>query len=708
MEGQTGGVNSQKLHLRHVSHFQKSYPEKLSVFHTPRVSRLGGGVACLVSSKLSAKKLETPKTKSFEHIAINLESAKKMATVIVVYRPEPSKSNRYNISEFFEEFTQLLAQLSCSNKEILIAGDFNFHYNKPANINTIRLCETFDMFNLLQHVQGPTHKSGNTLDLVLTRSDSSIVSDFETSDLNSDHNCILFNLDLGPKKQSSSQLRYRRTRSINLAKFKTDLNAYARTTACDTPSVTYLNTLVNRYNSLSDVLDKHAPLVTARAKDRSPTPWTRSDIKSAKREKRSAERKWRQTRNASHFEIFKEKRNAFNNLLKRIRSDDLSQKIQTNKGNSKALFKVINASLNRKQDSPLPHHDNDSALANEFAQFFDNKIQKLRSKLDSQETRDPIHNPTSNLNNNIDHFECLTHEQVKIHILRMPTKHCNLDPLPTWLVKECLAELLPLLTLIVNTSMKLGIMPCGLKHGLIKPLLKKSGMSPTKENYRPVSNLSFLGKLIESVVIEQFLNHLSMNHLHDERQSAYKKYHSTETLLTKVHNDIMSSMSKGEITMLVLLDLSAAFDTIDHVILTNRLQYNYGITGTALNWFKSYLSDRTQSVTINGTDSDNVALKYGVPQGSKLGPILFNSYIAPLSNIARRYKIRDQKYADDEQLILSFKPNLPIDCINATKLMEGCIKDIRSFLHQNKLCNNSDKTEFLLIGTPSQLCSINT
>jgi hypothetical protein len=170
-----------------------------------------------------------------------------------------------------------------------------------------------------------------------------------------------------------------------------------------------------------------------------------------------------------------------------------------------------------------------------------------------------------------------------------------------------------------------------------------------------------LGKLIESAIIDQYLKHLTLNSLHDERQSAYKKHHSTETLLTKVHNDIMLSMGKGEMTMLVLLDLSAAFDTIDHSILIKRLYNNYGIDGTALNWFKSYLSNRSQSVTINNTESNKVALKFGVPQGSKLGPVLFNSYVAPLSNIARKYNIEDQKYDDDEQLILSFKPRLPMD-----------------------------------------------
>ena len=220
------------------------------------------------------------------------------------------------------------------------------------------------------------------------------------------------------------------------------------------------------------------------------------------------------------------------------------------------------------------------------------------------------------------------------------------------------------------------------------------------------NNLQFLGKAIESAVIAQYLDHLSINNLHDAKQSAYKKFHSTETLLTKIHNDIMCSLGRGEVVMLVLLDLSAAFDTIDHDILLNRLEKRYGIKGNALKWFRSYLSDRTQSVIVNDTESNIQHLKYGVPQGSKLGPILFNSYIAPVSEIASNHNITDEKYADDHQLILAFKPKQCQDQKEAILKMEKCIKDIRQFLLENKLSNNSEKTEFLFLGTPAHLKQI--
>jgi hypothetical protein len=679
---------------------------RFTLLHTPRAGRAGGGVACLVNSKFHATKVNTPKMKSFEHIAISLKSDRKSVSVVVLYRPEPSRHNPYTMSEFFDEFTQLLAHFNSIRGEVVIVGDFNFHFNKHDNTNTIQLKEIFDTFGLQQHVKEPTHRCGNILDLILSRN-GSLVSNCSVSDLNSDHHCILFNLEFSGPTSSIKEIQYRKTKSIDMTHFKRDIKAKIGTLPdSEIHSMDLLNSLVNTYNSLTLVLDKHAPSITKKIHDRNPTPWSNADIKSAKAEKRKAERLWRRTRSDVHFDLFKTKRNYLNNLLKRLKSEDLSKKIETNKGNSKALFKIINASLNRKQNSPLPNHRNDSDLANEFAAFFEQKINKLRTKLDDvipvTDSDDRANTDQPDTNVKLCEFRCLSEDEVRKLIHKMPTKHCELDPLPTWLVKACLDVLLPLLTKIINSSLLLGAMPVNLKHAMVKPLLKKIGLHCIKENYRPVSNLTFLGKLIESAVIDQFLNHLTEHKLHDDRQSAYKKYHSTETLLTKVHNDILTAMSRGDMTMLILLDLSAAFDTIDHSILINRLKQAYGIDGSALSWFKSYLTDRSQSVSINSSSSKCLQLKYGVPQGSKLGPVLFNAYIAPLSNIVRKFNIEDQKYADDEQLILTFRPKDLHDQSKAKRMMEDCIKEIRGFLHQNKLCNNSSKTEFLLIGNQSQ------
>jgi hypothetical protein len=425
-----------------------------------------------------------------------------------------------------------------------------------------------------------------------------------------------------------------------------------------------------------------------------------------KTKKRRLERKWKKSGKQSDLDAYKEQRNKYNTMLNNLRSKHLSEKISKNRGNSRDMFRSLNSALHRKVSPPLPQHDNATILANEFSDFFDDKISKIRTKLDNDNPTFP-NIPKAFSGSPLSSFRQMSKDEIK-KILNNMSKSCKLDPLPLWLVKECIDEFLPFITNIINLSLTQGYVPDKLKHATIRPLQKKMGLELTKSNYRPVSNLPFLSKALEAAVILQLEEHINSNELSDTKQSAYKKNHSTETLLVRFKNDIMTSLDEGEVVMLVLLDLSAAFDTIDHKILLKRLQNTYGIESTALRWFEAYLKNRTQSVAINGEESSAKTLKYGVPQGSKLGPILFNTYIAPLSKVAEKHNVIDHKYADDEQLILSFKPKPQTNSEQAFRKMENCIKDVRKFLHQNKLSNNSEKTEFMLIGSKHNLNKVDT
>ena len=165
----------------------------------------------------------------------------------------------------------------------------------------------------------------------------------------------------------------------------------------------------------------------------------------------------------------------------------------------------------------------------------------------------------------------------------------------------------------------------------------------------------FLSKVTEKAVFDQLHSHLAENDLYPLLQSAYRKQHSTETALLKVVNDIFHKMNRRHITLLVLLDLSAAFDTVDHKILLQRLETSFGITDSALMWFKSYLSDRSQHVIVDGAYSDSTELSHGVPQGSCLGPLLFTIYASKLFEVVKTSLPIAHAYADDCQLYLSFK-----------------------------------------------------
>jgi hypothetical protein len=232
-------------------------------------------------------------------------------------------------------------------------------------------------------------------------------------------------------------------------------------------------------------------------------------------------------------------------------------------------------------------------------------------------------------------------------------------------------------------------------------LLKKSNLEPELfQNYRPVSNLSFISKVIEKVVATRLLDHIKKFNLHEPMQSAYKSYHSTETALLRVQNDILCNIDKKQSTILVLLDLSAAFDTIDHNILFHLLEHRLGITGTALQWFISYLTLRTQSVMINGESSTPVVLKYGVPQGSVLGPLLYTIYTLPLGDLLREQGVAYHLYADDTQLYLSFDALISSEVNNCVSALQECVNKVKNWMSASKLKLNGDKTEVLVITSP--------
>ena len=163
-------------------------------------------------------------------------------------------------------------------------------------------------------------------------------------------------------------------------------------------------------------------------------------------------------------------------------------------------------------------------------------------------------------------------------------------------------------------------MPSHLKRAHVRLIIKKPGLDKDfLNNCRPVSNLPYLSKTIERVVTARLSAHMSECNLCVPNQSAYKPNHSVETALVCVQNDILRSMDNQNIVIMLLLDLSAAFDTVDHTVMLHRLSHDVGVGQTVLNWFKSYLSDRVQTVHINGPTSPARSLTCGVPQGSVLG-----------------------------------------------------------------------------------------
>ena len=269
---------------------------------------------------------------------------------------------------------------------------------------------------------------------------------------------------------------------------------------------------------------------------------------------------------------------------------------------------------------------------------------------------------------------------------------------------ECFDLLLPHITSILNDSLALGTFPSDFKNSLVVPLLKKKSLDQNiLKNYRPVSNLSFISKILERVVFNQFINHLQKNNLIEPFQSAYKAGHSTETALLRVVNDLFSSVDNGNVSMLTMLDLSAAFDTLDHEIVFHRLSFSFGINGKVLSWIKSYLQCRKQKVKLDSFYSQNLDLLYGVPQGSVLGPLLFSMYVFPIKDVIYKDLFSYHLYADDTQLYSNFKPS-EID--NVLSIVSNCTHDVNNWMRDNYLKMNNDKTELLLCGTSQKLNTV--
>ena len=264
---------------------------------------------------------------------------------------------------------------------------------------------------------------------------------------------------------------------------------------------------------------------------------------------------------------------------------------------------------------------------------------------------------------------------------------CASDPFPTKLLMNHFPAVIDIILHIVNLSISTCIFPSYCKSSIVIPLIKKPGLdSEVLKNYRPVFNLLFLSKIIEKMISTQLVTYIVDNDLTDDFQFAYKCGHSTETALFRVYNDIVVTIGKGNGNFLVLLDLSSAFDTIDHSNLFTVLGKHVGICDDALNLIVSYLSDRKQQVRIDNIMSDLARIICGVSQGSVLGPPKFCLYLLPLCTILKHHNIGYHIYATDTQLYISFKCNDPLATL---RKLNSCISDI-----------NDSKTEFIVLRSP--------
>ena len=274
----------------------------------------------------------------------------------------------------------------------------------------------------------------------------------------------------------------------------------------------------------------------------------------------------------------------------------------------------------------------------------------------------------------------MNNEALKL-ILRVLCKHCSLDPVPTWLVKRAAEVLAPIVTNICNESIQSGILPTSQKQAIVTAQLKKPSLNPGDLNSCwPISNLSFLWKLVERIVATQFITHADNNYLLPERQSAYRCLHTTESALLIVFNDIIRAVDDGNVVAMALLDLSSTFDTVDHATLLSVLRSRFSITDQALSWFQSYLTHRTQIFTSTSNHSLPIPLVAGMTQGSGLSPTQFIAYTENTTDIFQKHGIQYHLFVDDTQ-VYSFSQvrDAPIllSCLKVSELVNLLLHMLR-------------------------------
>ena len=669
-------------------------PPNFKFLGADRDGRKGGGVAILYRDSIKLSKVKSSSFQTFEHMITKTNHY----GIVILYRPGTPPFT--SIPLFLKEFEDLLDRLAQIPGTFFIVGDFNLHVNVNGAPGVERFLEILNSRNMAQHVHKATHRSGNTLDLIITPDDIDVSNVTSEATEISDHytvTCTINTLNIHVvDKQHSVQRKFRPFRKLDMTVLTNKLNEALSEELLTSATSDCTTQLQNYCETLKKVLDELAPLKTSKATKRLSSPWYTDEIHLMRQLRKKNESIWRKSGLEVHRMIYIDHRNDVNQAIRAAKCEYYTTLLE------KADLKVAFSTVNRLLASPSPQLPDQlgdgQSLCEQFASFFVEKIDAIRAAVDSVPTThvEQVHAPdlrytvTTTLNN----FRKTSETEVEKIVKRSKSTTCALDPLPTDIVKKTASAHIPALTRLINTSFETGIVPVALKKALVTPILKKPGLDVnTLSNYRPVSNIPFTVKVMEKIAVQRLSEHLTVNGLHEELQSAYKPVHSTETALMRVQHDIANAMDTNQAALLVLLDMSAAFDTIDADILIDTLHTHLGVNGTPLKWCRSFLSDRCFAVKLGDSKSADHKLKYGVPQGSVLGPFLFTVYSAATEAILKKHGIKYHKYADDIQIYLFYRPHVPGDLVCAIYRIQACFKELKQLLTKRKLKLNDCKTE---------------
>lgn len=652
------------------------------------LARNYGGIAAVAVSGVRLTRLDLGvKPGTFEFLCVRVVSGSSSCVAAIIYRPGSENVT----SEFFDDLSDVLDRVATFVDPVFVVGDVNVRLDRPTDPDTIRFVEVLAAHGLVSCVSAATHDRGGTLDVVAVHGDRP-QPHVDVLDIGlSDHRLLQWAASLIRPCPVYTSVTSRPWRKLDTAVLRAALRS---SPLCHPESWSELSVdeLAQLYDDeISSIIDRLLPSRVVRCRRRASDPWFDDECRIEKRRVRQLERVSRRTDAADAVTFaaattaWTACRRAYRKLLTRKRESFWQLKVDSERASPQQLWRSVDALMGRGR---APMSADIGAV--EMHHYFDDKVADVRASTNDAKEPKFAAAPSGCL---FDNYRLLTADDVINAVRLLPNKQCMSDPMPTRLLKEFVVDLAPFLVEFFNRSLIAGVVPGAFKTAYITPLLKKSDLDPADvRSYRPISNLSALSKLLERLVAKQLLEYLTKKRLIPELQSAYRAYHSTETAVLKVLSDILRAVDSGDLALLALLDLSAAFDTVDHTILLRRLQVSYGINGTAHDWFRSYLRGRTQFVSCGASHSSPTILVCGVPQGSVLGPILFLLYTADLIRLVEDHGLHTHLYADDTQV---YGFSSPASTTQLQTQVTTCIADVALWMQSNRLQLNTAKTEVL-------------
>ena len=422
-------------------------------------------------------------------------------------------------------------------------------------------------------------------------------------------------------------------------------------------------------------------------------------------QKNILKRKACKTNTPNDWKSYKVAKNQYHRLIKNTIKSYYTEEIRNNKGDLKHTWKTINQLISKQSKTShvgLIENDNDEEilgkdLPNAFNEHFIEVGQRLCREIPAASKQPECYIKSCNAQFQ---FREVTENEVFNLLSNISTnKATGPDKIPAKLVKISAPFITKHLSIIFNQSLLQGTFSYDWKISKVTPIYKK-GPKHDMNNYRPISVISTIAKVMEKIAHNQLYLYLQNENILSPSQHGFRKGHSTVTALLEITDRLYHNIDIGELNGVIFLDLRKAFDTIDHQIMLKKLRC-YGIAGTAHNWFSSYLSNRSQYCQVDGNLSQPSSVLGGIPQGSIPGPLLFLLYINDLPNCLSDTKCN--MFADDTQLDRSSS-----DVNIVTNALDNDLKNVSVWLSTNKLSLNTERTEYMIIGSHQRLRSIET